>query len=159
MLAHARKMNPVRLATGALLALGCASSRLEKPVVAPPEQQPRCEVLRDLAIRECVNGFIAVGGEDALEMALHEVCPYAGALAWSGCRRGALEQFKGRSGRGSCDDLADYIESSIETSCVHHAGTPLDRWSGFLKACFEWALRGGEDYRSGCEGNPGAQSL
>src|SRR5690349_20738570 len=112
----------------ALLALACAHA--PRPAPPPPPPPPLdCEAVRDRTIRACVEGYWANVGEvdpDGLEFqfAILDACPYAGAVAWSGCYRGAFESFAGRSPLGRCGDEADYVESSILTSCMHPRELP-----------------------------------
>jgi hypothetical protein len=114
-----------------------------------------CDTLRDETIMACVKGFEAKvdvpdGRSMKFQFALHGVCPYAGAIAWSGCHRGALERFRGRNAAGACGDRADFIESAIETSCTRPSGLPLDEWNHLVKECFEWAETGSKHYTMNC---------
>ena len=140
----------------ALLAVACAGSRSSVPQrPLSDEGLQDCKTVRDETLRACVIGFSArareVGEGDYLERVTHAVCPYAGAIAWSGCHRGAFGRFAARSAEGACGDRADFIKGSIETSCLHWTGPSLERFNDFVKECFDWAERGGEDYRRGCE--------
>jgi len=144
--------------------LACAHEGAPPPAEAVPAPESRaCETVRDDTIRACVNGYAArardAGEEGDLALALEEVCPYAGAIAFSGCHRGAFERFRGRNREGACGDGADYIESSIEMSCMHFVGRPIERFNAFVEECFDWAERGGEAYRSRCPGRPPSDGL
>src|SRR6266511_3928049 len=86
--------------------LACAGPRAGAP--STPSPSVDCEILRDETVRACVWGFqarreVPPDDEDVteLEFALGGVCPYAGAIAWSGCHRGALERFRSRSALGA----------------------------------------------------------
>ena len=88
------------------------------------------------------------------ELAADVVCPYAGAVAWSGCHRGAFRRFQSRSSGGACGDRADYVESSIQTSCMRPIDVPLARWNSVVRGCFERAAAGRELYASSCRARP-----
>jgi hypothetical protein len=144
----------------ALLAIACAGPR---PVPAPPAA-PDCAALRSTAVRACVDGFAAEArppreeDELAVRFALEAACPYAGAIAWSGCGRGAFERFEGRSALGRCGDLADYVESSILLSCMRRQeGLAVDAWNALVKRCFAWAGSGTGAMRALCAVDRAAQ--
>jgi hypothetical protein len=132
--------------------LACAGA----PPAPPRDAAPGCVELRDRAVRTCVDGFRARTpfGEERpgdLRFALEAACPYAGAVAWSGCERGSFERFDGRSELGRCGDVADYVETAIELSCLHrHEERPLAEWNALVKRCFEWALAGSGGLRALC---------
>jgi hypothetical protein len=113
-----------------------------------------CQTIRDETLRACVDGFRAVGRldeADEVAFALHSACPYAGAVAWSGCSRGAFERFEGRSPAGRCGDEGDFVESSIQTSCMRpSAELPLAEWNRLVKQCFRWAELGSGAFRASC---------
>ena len=141
------------------LALACAGPRAGAPPA--PRPPPDCDALRDETVRACVSGFEARRGEpvveEELEVALGEVCPYAGAVAWSGCHRGAFRAFDSRGERGRCGDRAAYVESAIETSCMRPIDLPLARWNDLVRRCFEWAEAGRDDSASTCLASPTGQ--
>jgi len=144
--------------------LACAHEGAPPKAGDVPVPEPEaCRTARDDTLRACVNGYLArareLGQDGDLALALEEVCPYAGAIAVSGCHRGAFERFRGRSAGGACGDRADYIESSIEMSCMHFVGQPIERFNAFVAECFDWAERGGEEYRSRCPGHPPSGGL
>ncbi len=139
--------------------LACAGPR--GGALSSPSMAIDCETLRDETVRACVLGFQVRreqprDGEDVteLEFALGGVCPYAGAIAWSGCHRGALERFRSHNALGACGDRGDYVEASIETSCMRPFDLPLGQWNDLVRKCFQWAEVGGQDYTSSCLGRP-----
>lgn len=152
---------PIRRAglAAVALALACAGPRAAAPPAARPA--PDCDALRDETVRACVAGVEARRGEptvgEELEVALGEVCPYAGAVAWSGCHRGAFRAFDSRGERGRCDDRAAYVESAIETSCMRPIDLPLGRWNDLVRRCFEWAEAGRDHSASACVASPAGQ--
>jgi hypothetical protein len=152
---HRGLTHRARLLSLVAVLASCASTGSSRRDDAAVEKGEDCQAVRDEALRACVDGFKEradeLGDEGDLDVALYGVCPYAGAVAWTGCRRGAFETFKGHSEEGYCGDRADFIESSIETSCVRHAPSPIEAMNVFLKSCFDWAVRGGENYRSECK--------
>jgi hypothetical protein len=146
------------LLAAATLAAACASRRPAPEVLDPPLD---CAAARDGAVRACVEGFraeVPVGEERPveLEFAVRGVCPYAGAVAWSGCRRGAFERFRGRSVLGRCGDEVDYVETSILTSCMRRAELPLDVWNALVARCFAWAEAGTARLWAACDARGGS---
>jgi len=140
------------------VALACAGPRTVAPRAERPS--PDCDVLRDDTVRACVAGFQRRSDrlEDPeaaeLELAVAEVCPYAGAVAWSGCHRGAFRRFESRSELGACGDRGDYVEAAIQTSCMRPFDMPQRRWNDLVRECFEWAEAGSDEYRSSCLARP-----
>jgi hypothetical protein len=138
--------------TALALALGCAGPRAG--AVRAPLPAPDCDGLRDETVRACVAGFQARRAvpedDEELELALGEVCPYAGAVAWSGCHRGAFRRFESRGGQGPCAEQAAYVESAIQTSCMRPVDLPLSRWNELVRRCFDWAEAGRDDAAAAC---------
>jgi hypothetical protein len=138
-------------------AAGPPARRTDAAAAAPLD----CAFVRDEAIRACVNGFHAKAeriDERTLEFrfALHAACPYAGAVAWSGCHRGAFEKFAGRSAHGRCGDEADYIETAVLTSCMRPSELPVELWNSLVQRCFGWAAEGSTQYQARCDAGPGS---
>jgi hypothetical protein len=141
------------LVAAAGFAVACAAAR-PAPAAEPALD---CASVREATIRACVAGFradVQEIDEDSLEFlfAIQEACPYAGAIAWSGCHRGAFERFAGRSGAGRCADEADYLETSILTSCMRRLELPALTWNALVKRCFGWAEIGSAAFRARCDG-------
>ena len=138
------------------LALACAGPRAGAGAAAAPP--PDCDALRQETLSACAAGFELgsghPGASEDLELAADVVCPYAGAVAWSGCHRGAFRRFQSRSAGGACGDRADYVESSIQTSCMRPIDVPLARWNSVVRGCFERAAASRELYASSCRARP-----
>lgn len=138
------------------LALACAGPRAGAGASATPPTD--CEAIREETLSACGAGFALGSGQpgtsEDLELAADVVCAYAGAVAWSGCHRGAFRRFQSRSPDGACGDRADYVESSIETSCMRPIDVPLARWSSVVRGCFERAAASRELYVSSCRARP-----
>ena len=79
----------------------------------------------------------------------------AGAVAWSGCHRGAFQKFAGRSAGGRCGDEADYIETAVLTSCMRPSELPVELWNALVQRCFGWAAEGSTQYKARCDAGPG----
>jgi hypothetical protein len=153
----------------ALAVLACADRTASVPAEATAAPRPPvdaaapldCAFVRDEAIRACVNGFHATSeriDERTLEFrfALQAACPYAGAVAWSGCHRGAFQKFAGRSAHGRCGDEADYIETAVLTSCMRPSELPVELWNPLVQRCFGWAAEGSTQYKARCDAGPGS---
>jgi hypothetical protein len=120
-----------------------------------PRSPADCEALRDETVLVCVTGFRStvdepVEGSVRLEYAVRHACPYAGAVAWSGCHRDAYAKFAGRSAHGPCGDRADYIESAIFASCFRPIALPVAQWNALTRECVGWAEAGAEERRAAC---------
>jgi hypothetical protein len=152
-----RAAQRARPASGVLLAavLSSACAGRTPGAAEPPPAPLDCASIRVETLRACVDGF-RTGREGVLEdglelrFALEAACPYAGAVAWSGCNRGAFQRFEGRSAAGRCGDEGDFVESSILTSCLRRSELPLGEWNRLVRECFRWAELGSARFRASC---------
>ena len=113
-----------------------------------------CRVAAKWTYVACGHGYVNSGGNKDETSAQYKfaqpMCAQAAGVAGEACLGGAFKDYLGKSGKGECTDIGNFISDAINLSCETSTKDGKQR-----AECATWAKSGTADFIAWCQSQGG----
>ncbi len=120
------------------------------PAVAEDTNADACRIAAKWTYVACGHGYVNSGGNKDETSAQYKfaqpMCAQAAQVAGETCLNGAFQLYLGKSGKGECTDIGNFISDAIDLSCETSTKDGKQR-----AECATWSKSGTADFIAWCQ--------